>query len=261
MPIQAVGSTGTVTGRGTVLRCFKTRSVKTRYLGSLAYYMPSADIRLESPQSVFQGLGGGFARVDGYNVEWHMPDGEIIDVPIDPRSNLPVLHDFVCDAHEFSKFGPSHAHQANVEPHFIYPLTSSDCLKQSANGAVTNNEPPWPPKPKFDDLSEEQQNLHCCGCASSPDNKNLSGPQRELLLWHNKLCLNMRDLQKLMRPRVIRDQAGNELEKLPPVIPTQYKSTKNLKPDQYPVCTACKLSTARARSPGEKTSKPVKQKE
>ena len=71
----------------------------------------------------------------------------------------------------------------------------------------------------------------------------------------------MRDLQKLMRPRVIQDQAGNEVEKLPPVIPTQYKSTKNLKPDQYPVCAACKLATARAKSPEEKTSKPVKQKE
>ena len=261
MPIQAVGSTQTVTGRGTVLRRFKTRSGETRYLGSLAYYMPDADIRLESPQSVFQGLGGGFARVDGYNVEWHMPDGEIIDIPIDPRSNLPVLHDFVCSADEFEKFGPAHAHQANAEPHVIYPLTPSERSLPSANHATVNNKPSKPPKPKFDDLSEEHKNLHCCGCAASPDNQNLSGPQRELLLWHSKLCLNMRDLQKLMRARVVRDQAGSEVERLPPVIPTEYKSTRNLKPDQYPVCMACKLATAKTKSPKEKTTKPVKQKE
>ena len=121
--------------------------------------------------------------------------------------------------------------------------------------------PPKPPKPKFDNLSEEQKNLHCCGCASSRDNQNLLGPQRELLLWHSKLCLILRDLQKLMRPRIVRDDAGNELEKLTPVIPAEYKSTKNLKPGQYPVCMAWKLATAKSKSANEKMSKPNKQKE
>ena len=70
---------------------FTTRTGKKVYLGARAYHMPASDVQLESPQSVSQGLGGGcYARIDGYQVKWHMPDGEIIDIPIDPRSNLPL---------------------------------------------------------------------------------------------------------------------------------------------------------------------------
>jgi len=113
LPVRAVGSIGQVVGRGTVLRRFTTRTGKKVYLGARAYHMPASDVRLESPQSVSQGLGGGcYARIDGYQVEWHMPDGEIIDIPIDPRSNLPLLHDFVCTESEKREYGPLHAHQA-----------------------------------------------------------------------------------------------------------------------------------------------------
>ena len=29
------------------------------------------------------------------NVEWHLPDKRIIDIPIDPGINLPLINDFV----------------------------------------------------------------------------------------------------------------------------------------------------------------------
>ena len=89
-----------------------------------------------------------------------------------------------------------------------------------------------------DKLSEEEKCLHGCACTSVKENQNLSGPQRELLHWHQKLCLNMRDLQQLMRPQIFRDEAGKEVSRLDPVIPTDYNSTKNLKPDQFPMCLA-----------------------
>ena len=41
------------------------------------------------------------------------------------------------------------------------------------------------------------------------------------------------------------------------MIPTKFKSTKNLKPSEFPLCQACKLATAKAKSAGVKTSKPV----
>ena len=88
-------------------------------------------------------------------------------------------------------------------------------------------------------------------------NQNLSGPQKELLLWQTKLCLNMQDLQKLMKPHVIKDQSGKVVNTKPAVIPTKYKSTTNLKPESYPLCIACKLATAKARSDGVTTSTPV----
>ncbi len=81
-----------------------------------------------------------------------MPNGEIIDIPVDPRSNLPVLHDFVCSANKFEKFVPAHAHQANAEPHVIYPLNPNERSLWNANHATVDNKPLKPPKPKFDVL-------------------------------------------------------------------------------------------------------------
>ena len=50
-------------------------------------------------------------------------------------------------------------------------------------------------------VSSEQQNIeqefeqhhsHFCGaCVGAPANQNLSGPQKELLLWHRKLGIGM----------------------------------------------------------------------
>ena len=67
----------------------------------------------------------------------------------------------------------------------------------------------------------------------------------------------MQDLQELMKPHQIKDQSGRVVATKPVVIPTKYKSTARLKPADYPICIACKLTTAKARSDGVKTSKPI----
>jgi len=47
---------------------------------------------LEIPQSLFNKLGGqSHALVDGKAIVWTLPDGRIIDIPIDPMTNLPLL--------------------------------------------------------------------------------------------------------------------------------------------------------------------------
>ena len=67
--------------------------------------MPAAEIRLESPQSLFTKLGGqSHALIEGKAIEWVLPDGRIIDIPIDPRTNLPLLTDFVCSDEEKLRF-------------------------------------------------------------------------------------------------------------------------------------------------------------
>jgi hypothetical protein len=42
-------------------------------------------------------------------------------------------------------------------------------------------------------------------------NNNLSGPQRELIQWHSKLCINMNHVQELMRDRHYKIPDGNDL--------------------------------------------------
>lgn len=96
----------------------------------------------------------------------------------------------------------------------------------------------------------------CYNCVTDEDNANISNPEKELLHWHHVLCLNMPDTQKLMKDQIIYDQDGKMLYTLPPVIPTKYKSRKNIKPENWPCCKACKLATAKTRSTGTSTSKP-----
>ena len=71
----------------------------------------------------------------------------------------------------------------------------------------------------------------------------------------------MQDVQQLMRPQNVRDQRGKVIAKRPPVIPTKFMSTLKLKSDQYTLCLACKLATAKARSSDVMTQKPVASKE
>ncbi len=51
--------------------------------------MLKADIRLESPQSIIWAMGGsGHAIVKMWDIEWHLPDKRIIDIPIDPEEDV-----------------------------------------------------------------------------------------------------------------------------------------------------------------------------
>ena len=42
--------------------------------------------------------------VDSLNIEWHLPDGRIVDIPIDSATNLPPFKDFVYTSEEQKSF-------------------------------------------------------------------------------------------------------------------------------------------------------------
>ena len=118
--------------------------------------MPMADIRLESPQSVIILIGGSdHAVIDEWNVEWHLPDKQIIDIPIDPGTNLPLIHDFVCIYSEKEKYGPIHVSNAVV------------FRKQDVES-----------KPDHMDQYELKKSILCCTSVADETNKNLSGDQK-----------------------------------------------------------------------------------
>jgi hypothetical protein len=48
----------------------------------------------------------------------------------------------------------------------------------------------------------------------------------------------MHDVQKLMKPQIVRDQGDKVVARVPTVLHTTYKSTKNLKPEQFTLCLA-----------------------
>ena len=219
-------------------RC-KARCGSTVYIPNRGYHVPAADICLESPQSVIGALGGGgHAIIRGYNIEWHLHGGRIIDIPVDPKTNLPQVDDFVCSSAEKGTFAK---YSDNI---FMGLGMCMLCEKE-------------PPDLKNQDKTEKAH--HCCKLVTDVANQNIGGAQKELSFWHQKLCINMIDLQLLMKSQSAKDQEGNVIFKRT-VIPTKYKSTSNLKREDFPLCLACKLATTKGTSADVIASKTVKNK-
>ena len=71
-------------------------------------------------------------------------------------------------------------------------------------GMPCENEPP-----DLKNQDETEKAAHCCKSVTDVTNQNPGGAQKELLFWHQKLCMNMIDLQLLTKPQSVKDQEGN----------------------------------------------------
>ena len=93
----------------------------------------------------------------------------------------------------------------------------------------------------------------CCKTVADVSNRNLSGPQRELIQWHSKLCINMNHVQELMRDRHYKIPDDADLV-LPPIL-----FTKNVTACSclVPWCLACGLSSQKLCSTIVKTSRAI----
>jgi hypothetical protein len=104
------------------------------------YYVPSADIRLFSPQTYFQEQGNGKGTFDKDKITLHLPSGTDLEFPYHCCSNLPYMI---------------------VNPHKpTAGLTSTD--KKLCLGGFGPT----------------------CMNLTAEENKNITRPQKELLLWH-----------------------------------------------------------------------------
>ena len=108
--------------------------------------------------------GSGHAIVDVCNVEWHLPDKQIIEISIDPGTNLPLIHDFFCTSAEKDNYGPQHVSNAVM------------FLEQDVGS-----------NPDHMDKYEIKKSILCRTSMADYTNHNLCGDQKELLHWHKKL--------------------------------------------------------------------------
>ena len=100
-------------GGGTILRKFTTQHGTNLYLLAHGYHILKAEIQFESSQSVIGSMGdSGHSVINVWNFERHLPDKRIIDIPIDPGTNLPLIHDLVCTSAEKEKYGPQNVANA-----------------------------------------------------------------------------------------------------------------------------------------------------
>ena len=99
------------------------------------------------------------------------------------------------------------------------------------------------PAPTFQNSKSEKH--FGLGSVTLDENKNLSHAQKELLLWHLKLGINMPHIQELMRVSEMKDPNG-EITTMYRVIKPKLNGAASCPPPQ---CECCNLSRAKQRKP------------
>jgi len=188
------------------------------FIPAVAYHMPDCDIHLFSPQSYFN-LHGGDTNVTAWSVVMCLPDNHVVNIPINSTVDLPVI------PHP----QPTLEEQDNFGPHLLSLIVANTLHLSGLAKPV------------------------CCKTVADVSNKNLSGPQRELIQWHLKLCINMNHVQELMRDRhyKIPDDADPVL---PPILLTKNATARSC---SVPRCLACGLSSQKLCSTNVKTSRAI----
>ena len=227
--VKDIARKNKVLGVGTVLWKFYTRDGREVFLPLICYHVEHATIRLMSPQQYFKNHGG-HADVTGHNVAFHLPDKTIIDIPICPTSNLPTIWNIGTSTEEQRRVG--------------------------ADITGTSNHVTFFDRNTFKTRQARQINA-CFPCVGDETNQQITGPQKEVLLWHWKLGIGMQHIQELMQERVYKLDDGTEIRK-PAIIPTKLANAKSCK---RPMCMSCELAKMKSRSPKVKITKAIKEKE
>lgn len=83
-------------------------------------------------------------------------------------------------------------------------------------------------------------------CFGQQSNTHLSGPQKELLLWHRKLGISMLRIQEMMGEQKSKEPSIETLL-IPPIIKPKFASTPNC---VVSLCALYKLARTSKKSPG-----------
>ena len=178
---------------------FTTTSGKTVFLPQVGYHMPNSTVWMFSPQSFLRSFGG-HCKLSGHMATIYLQNGDSVEFRIYQATNLPMYHGCSCTSAE------KHAHGQrfcrDLHGHVLMDLLSCTNTSSMEHGCSHS----------------------CCSYVAEESNQNLSSAQKELLQWHWKLCINMRQVQQLMKPREYRDLKG-AVHQLSPIIQPKFKST------------------------------------
>ena len=111
-------------------------------------------------------------------------------------------------------------------------------------------------KAVFEDMihNEHEHYAQFCGpCVGSSVNENISGAQKELLLWHWKWGFSMRRIHQMMKPQKIEEPDGS-ISVMAPVI---YSKLPTAATCAIPACESCLMGRAKKRSAGVNKRQPV----
>ena len=214
-----------VIGIGTTLHNIKLNG-ESVYLPCLSYHLPTAEVRLFSPQT-YHKLYGGHSAVFGDRAVMMIGDMDIT-IPIDSEpSNVPMIFDSSCSAKEVKEIG-SHVCSALPQNERKVDFLGSWSKDNFANWGIQANA-------RFDGVSLPN--------VAWEENQNLSSAQKELLLWHWKLGISMHHIQELMRVSEMKEPNGAISVKDRIIVPKLSSAATC----DIPVCQSCELSRAKQR--------------
>ena len=227
MDIGTINASSKVEGAGIVRWKVTDQNGVTSVIETAAYYIPSASIRLYSPQYHFREHCGGSLKMDNVGLHLSLPTNQAknptLSFPFNAVNNLPMML-------------PSH------HPHFTSAMFSSCLSGDEIHAAVSKLSPilkDIPVVEHFDFLTtrDTMEQLFLNG----DQRANLSSAQLELRLLHNKMGhVHMKRIQKLVHHEKPLDSRGSEGELIPPVVfRSRFAKTKTC---SMPLCRSCALS-------------------
>ena len=90
--VRGLTSTTPIIGRGTIRWSFKDIHGVPATLEAFAHHIPSAEVRLFSPQHFLQCTGGGEFRLTKATTFLTLKDGTSLEIPYHPSNGLPTVH-------------------------------------------------------------------------------------------------------------------------------------------------------------------------
>ena len=168
IPVKDVSKTNYVVGIGTVIYRFQNDKGQDVFLPCVAYHLPTADIRLFSPQTYHQ-MHDYSSTIIGNQVVMHLKEHNIV-IPIDTGpSNLPMVWNPSVSVKEQREIGLT----------FVSKLGMCDLPGMSSVFPAASPH-------SMTDRSESDSWEACwkdfiCPCVGTDENTNLLGPQKELL--------------------------------------------------------------------------------
>ena len=157
-------------------------------------------------------MNGGNSYVSGGAVEMTCKVNRIV-IPISrEQSNLPIVFNSFASAQENIKAGQ----------HILSAMAYSNLSKLDFFGDLKTSNDMVNSKAWYEDMiqNEHEHYSQLCGpCVGSRVNENISGAQREILLWNWKWGVSMRRIQQMMKPQQIEEPDGSRSVMAPVISP------------------------------------------
>lgn len=218
--ISGIGSDSIVEGSGLVRWKIVDQQGNIQYIETMAYYVPSAKIRLYSPQTHFKEQKNGRLVLDSTSCTLHLPHQDIsLSFPFNQFNNLPLMIQAPSDS--------SGASALLLEPQLDTPYfdpSPHDIPNSTYHVDSADSSDPYQPH-FFPDMSSSDIHSalhleHGGFCAVTDEkNANLQSSQLELLAWHHKFGhIGMASLQRLMHPTKTLDNESTDAQLSHPII-------------------------------------------